>query len=283
MAGVASLVYHRLDTKRNVSQGDYTMTYETIKVSVEGATATLTMNRPDTLNALSPQMVGEMTSAVAWAERLDEVKALVIKGEGRAFCAGADLKVMEDAFGDPPALEAHLLALNDFLFRLEEVPVPVVAVVHGYALAGGLELLLACDLVIATEDARIGDQHANYGLMPGGGSTQRLPRKLGHQRAMELLFTGRWLTGREAEEWGLVTRAVPADSLEEELKDLLSTLEDKSKDGLGWIKRAVAAGRNMTLRDGVAFEVRAFARLVATSPDPKEGVRAFREKRKPRF
>ena len=259
------------------------MTYDTIELTVDGAIATLTLNRPDAVNALSPRMVREMTSAVESLVGLTTVKALVIRGAGRGFCAGADLKAMEAAFDDPPALDRYLMELNDLLFRIEDLSVPVVAAVHGYALAGGLEILLACDLVIATEDARIGDQHVNFGLMPGGGSTQRLPRKVGERRAVELLLTGRWLSGREAEAWGLVTRAVPADRLEEELKTLLATLTGKSRDGLDWIKRAVSASRSMTLREGVDFEVKAFARLVATSPDPREGIEAFREKRAPRF
>ena len=259
------------------------MTYDTIKLVVEGAAATIVLNRPDAVNALSPRMVKEIRNAVESLERLSTVKALVLRGAGRGFCAGADLKAMEAAFDDPPALDRYLWDFNDMLFQMEDLPVPVVAVVHGYALAGGLELLLACDLVIAAEDAVIGDQHVNFGLMPGGGSTQRLPRKLGERRAMELLFTGRWLSGKEAERWGLVTRAVPAGDLDEEVQALLDTLTGKSRDGLGWIKRAVSASRNTSIRDGVDFEVKAFARLVATSPDPREGIMAFREKRAPRF
>ena len=114
---------------------------------------------------------------------------------------------------------------------------PVIALVHGFVLAGGLELMLACDMAIAAEDARIGDQHVNFGLMPGGGSTQRLPRRIGMQRAMELLTTGRWLSGAEAAEWGLVRRAVPADTLDQELEALVSPLRTKSRPGLGWTSR----------------------------------------------
>jgi len=259
------------------------MDYETIKLVIDSPVTTLTLNRPDALNALSPQMVEELTHATDEVEKRAGVKALVIRGEGRAFCAGADLKYMEQAFDDHSLLSSYLKAVNAFLFRLEELPLPVIGVVHGFALAGGLELLLACDMVIAAEDAHIGDQHANYGLMPGGGSTQRLPRKLGPQKAMELLLTGRWLSGKEAEEWGLVLRAVPADKLEEELEKLLSTLRDKSRPGLGWIKQAALRGQNMSLRDGVAFEIHSFAQYVATSSHPKEGIQAFKERRQPRF
>ena len=238
------------------------MEYDTIKLAVDGPVATLTLNRPDALNALSPRMVEELTLAVNEVEKQGGVKALVIRGEGRAFCAGADLDYLERAFEDYPLLNSYLTDLNAFFFRLEELPLPVIGLVHGFALAGGLELLLACDMVIAAEDARIGDQHANYGLMPGGGSTQRLPRKLGSQKAMELLLTGRWLSGKEAEGWGLVLRAVPADKLDEELEKLLSALQGQEQAGPGldqtghpaWPEHGVA-GRGR-FRDTVLRPVR---------------------------
>ena len=259
------------------------MEYETIKLDVDGPVATLTLNRPDALNATTPQMVEELSKAVDQVEMNEEVKALVIRGEGRAFCAGADLNSLGDAFDNFPVLEAFLKEVNELFFHLEELPIPVIAVVHGYALAGGLELMLACDMCIAAEDARIGDQHINFALMPGAGSSQRLPRKLGTQRALELLLTGRWLSGKEAEQWGLVLRAVPADALDEELERLLSGLRDKSRHGLGWIKRTALRGLGMSLREGVALEGASFAQYVATSTHPKEGIQAFKERRKPVF
>lgn len=259
------------------------MDYETIKLATDGPFATLTLNRPNALNSYSRQMVDELNLAASEVENRTGLKALVIRGEGRAFCAGADLNYLGDAFDDQPRLIRYLRDLNDFFFRLEELPMPVIGVVHGFVLAGGLELMLACDMVIAAEDTRIGDQHANYGLMPGGGATQRLPRKLGPQKAMELLLTGRWLSGKEAEEWGLVMRAVPLDSLDNELEKLLVTLRDKSRVGLGWIKSTALRGQNMALRDGVAFEIQAFAQYVASSSHPGQGIQAFKEWRQPKF
>jgi enoyl-CoA hydratase/carnithine racemase len=211
------------------------------------------------------------------------LKALVVRGEGRAFCAGADLLYFESAFRQPDQLSAYLQRLNGCLFQLEGLPFPTIAVVHGYALAGGLELMLACDLSLAAEDARLGDQHANFGLMPGGGSTQRLPRRIGMMRAMELLTTGRWLSGAEAAAWGLVLRAVPAAALDAELERLVAPLRDKSRPGLGWIKSVARRGQDLPLRDGIALERQAFAQYVATSPHPAEGIQAFKEKRQPRF
>ena len=212
------------------------------------------------------------------------ISVLVLTGAGeKAFCAGADLTYLEMVFNDPPALTEYLGRFNEMLFSLEDLPIPVIGVVQGFALAGGLELLLACDLVIAAEDARIGDQHINFALMPGGGSTQRLPRKLGQQRALELLLTGRWLSGTEAAQSGLVFRVAPAEALDEALEELLKALRDKSQPALGWIKKASLRGFEMGLREGIEMETRSFVEYVSTSPHPAEGISAFKAKIQPKF
>ena len=259
------------------------MEYTNIKLDKENAVATIRLNRPDALNALSPDLLDELSDAVSAVADDQAIKAMVVRGEGRAFCAGADLTYLEGAFAAPDKLHLFTDRMNGCLYQLEELPVPVIAVVHGFALAGGLELMLACDLTLATEDARIGDQHVNYGLMPGGGSTQRLPRRIGMQRAMELLTTGRWLSGVEAADWGLVLRAVPNDEMEQQLEELLAPLRTKSRPGLGWIKSVALRGQDLPLRDGVALEGMAFVQYVATSSHPAEGIRAFKEKRQPEF
>ena len=259
------------------------MEYTNIKLEKENAVATIRLNRPGALNALGPDLLAELSGALSDAGKDETIKALVVRGEGRAFCAGADLTYFETAFSDPGLLAAYLEQMNRCLFQLEELPIPAIAVVHGFALAGGLELMLACDLAIAALDARIGDQHVNFGLVPGGGSTQRLPRRLGMQRAMELLTTGRWLSGAEAAEWGLVLRAVPAGELDQELERLLAPLRVKSRPGLGWIKAVTQQGRDLPLRDGIALEGLAFRQYVLSSSHPREGIKAFKEKRQPAF
>ncbi len=259
------------------------MDYTNIKLEKADFVATLRLNRPDALNALSMELLAEFSHAVAAVGRDESVKALVVRGEGRAFSAGADLLFFDTVFEDLSRLPPYVRQLNDCLFQLEELPIPTIAVVHGFALAGGLELMLACDLALAATDARIGDQHANFGLMPGGGSTQRLPRRIGMQRAMELLTTGRWLSGVEAADWGLALRALPPEFLEAELESLLGQLRDKSRAGLGWIKSTARQGQDLPLREGVALEGLAFVQYFATSPHPREGIRAFREKRRPEF
>lgn len=259
------------------------MEYTNIKMDVENAVATIRLNRPDALNALNPDLLSELSDALTVVDHNEGVKALVLRGEGRAFCSGADLTAFDPVFAQPALIPQFLQNITDCLAQMESLSVPVIAVVHGFALAGGLELMMACDMVLVAEDARIGDQHVNFGLIPGGGSTQRLPRRVGMQRAMELLTTGRWISGSEAVEWGLALRAVPAENLDEELETLLGPLRIKSRPGLGWIKSVVMRGQDLPLRDGIALETMAFAQYVATSSHPAEGIKAFKEKRKPEF
>jgi enoyl-CoA hydratase/carnithine racemase len=257
--------------------------YTNIKMARENGVATIRLNRPDAMNALNPELIAELSHALAVVAEDQEIKALVIRGEGRAFCAGADLIYFETVFAQPVLIPPFLQKMNDCVAQIESLPVPVIAVVHGFALAGGLELMMACDMALVSDDARIGDQHVNVGLIPGGGSTQRLPRRVGMQRAMELLTTGRWLSGPEAVEWGLALRSVATDDLDQELETLLGPLRTKSRPGLGWIKSVALRGQDLSLRDGIALETMAFAQYVATSSHPSEGIQAFKEKRRPEF
>jgi enoyl-CoA hydratase/carnithine racemase len=276
----------KLGSIRNPAKGqssEVLLEYSNIQLEIENQVATLRLNRPDALNALSLALLEDFSNAVTSIAGNDSVKALVVRGAGRAFCAGADLLEFDAAFDDPARFNPYVELLNRCFLQLEDLPVPVLAVVQGFALAGGLELAMACDMIIAADDARLGDQHANFGLMPGGGSTQRLPRRVGMQRAMELLTTGRWLSGREAAEWGLALRSAPADKLEEELESILALLRPKSRTGLGWIKSITQRGRDLPLRDGVALEGSAFVQYFTTSPHPRQGIEAFKEKRQPEF
>ena len=259
------------------------MEYTNIKLAKKNRVATIRLNRPDALNALSPELLAELSSAVVEAGNDESMKVLVIRGEGRAFCAGADLTYFKKTFEDPSLLPDYVAQITDTLTRIEKLPIPVIAVVHGFALAGGLELMMACDMALVAEDARIGDQHVNFGLMPGGGSTQRLPRRVGLQRAMELLTTGRWLSGAEAVDWGLALRSVPAEKLDEELEKLLGPLRTKSRAGIALIKSVTLRGRGLSIEDGVALESLAFVQYMTTSPHPAEGIKAFMEKRQPEF
>ena len=259
------------------------MEYTNIKLEKENRVATIRLNRPDALNALNPEMLSELSSAVADISSDGSIKALVVRGEGRAFCAGADLAYFQTTFANTALLPPFLAQITETLHRIEDLPFPAIAVVQGFALAGGLELMMACDMALVAEDARIGDQHVNFGLMPGGGSTQRLPRRVGLQRAMELLTTGKWISGAEAVEWGLALRAAPPDGLDDELETLLTPLRTKSRTGLGLIKSVTLKGMALSTEDGTALEGHAFIQYMTTSPHPAEGIQAFLEKRQPEF
>ncbi|PKB71829.1 MAG: hypothetical protein BZY87_03675 [SAR202 cluster bacterium Io17-Chloro-G6] len=259
------------------------MEYTNIKLDKVNRAATIRLNRPDALNALSPELLTELSSAVVEAGGDESIKVLVIRGEGRAFCAGADLTYFQTTIEDPALLPKYLAQIKDTLYQIEKLPFPAIALVHGFALAGGLELMMACDMALVADDARIGDQHVNFGLMPGGGSTQRLPRRVGLQRAMELLTTGRWISGVEAVDWGLALRSAPADGLDEELEKLVSPLRTKSREGLSLIKAVTLRGMGLPIDDGVALEGHAFIQYMTTSPHPAEGIKAFIEKRQPEF
>lgn len=254
-----------------------------VRLEIRDHVATATLDRPAARNAIDQTVVDDLRRAVATVSADDEVRALVVTGDERAFSAGADLAMLQPFMADRRRHHAFVRDLNALLFELEEAPVPTVAMVDGYALAGGLELLLACDLAIASEEARIGDQHANFGLMPGGGATQRLARRIGMQRAKELLFTGRWLSGAEAAAIGLVLRAVPRVRLREEVGALTAELATKSRAGLAFTKRAVQRGEGLPLRAGVDQETFALFEYFAVSPTPREGLDAFLAKRPPDF
>jgi len=257
--------------------------YTNIKLNIENRIATLTLNRPDAMNALSPDLLSEFCDALARISEDETVNALVIKGEGRAFCAGADLLFFDSAFENLSLLRPYVALLNKCFLNLENLDIPTISVVQGFALAGGLELAMACDMTIVTDDSKLGDQHVNFGLMPGGGSTQRLPRRVGMQRAMELLTTGRWLSGAEAVEWGLALRSTPKENLDNELETILSLLRNKSRQSLSWIKSTTNKGKDLPLTAGLELEGSAFVQYFATSSHPKEGIQAFKEKREPNF
>ncbi len=259
------------------------MDYSNIMYLKDNQVATITLNRPDAMNALSPDLLSELQYAISVASTDQDLKALVIRGNGRSFCAGADLLFFDSAFENLSLLNPYIQLLNQCFLDLENLDIPTVAVVQGFALAGGLELAMACDMTIVSNEAKLGDQHANFGLMPGGGSTQRLPRRIGMQRAMELLTTGRWLTGPEAVDWGLALRSTDEANLNAELESILSSLRDKSRESLSWIKSITRQGRDLSVNSGIQLESSAFVQYLATSTHPREGIQAFKEKRKPDF
>lgn len=243
----------------------------------------LTLNRPAALNALTPEAVHGLDRALAAAERDERVRAVVLTGNGRAFCAGADLKhVRETAAGDEGAVAAFLDSVLGVMTRLEKFPKPVIAAINGLALAGGLELVLCCDLVIAARSAKLGDAHANFGLLPGGGSSVRLPRKIGPTRAKYLLYTGEFLPAEQFVAAGLVNEVVNDADLLPAAARLVAKLVGKSPLVLRRMKALVDDGLEQPVETALRLELLA-SEVHAHSHDMKEGLAAFEEKRAPRF
>jgi enoyl-CoA hydratase/carnithine racemase len=243
----------------------------------------LTLDRPQALNAVNEVVLDELEAACAAVESNAQLRALVVTGGGAAFCVGMDLGCLDRGFADPAWFRAFLERFNALLLRLERLPVPTIAAVNGVTRAGGFEILLACDLALCADEARIGDNHTQFGVIPGAGASQRAPRRLGMQRAKELIFTARWLSGPEAVEAGLVLRSVPAAKLESSVEELLDQLRDKSRDCLAAAKAAIDRGAELGLEAGLRGELEEFFRYLAESPDATEGFRAYREQRPPRW
>jgi enoyl-CoA hydratase/carnithine racemase len=257
------------------------VTHDGISYEVRAGAAWITLDRPEVLNSLTPAMVTGLEAGLDAAEADESVRAIVVTGSGRAFCVGTDLSVALG--GDEPFdLGAYLARLGGVLRRLETSPKPVIAAVNGVAVAGGLEIMLACDLVVASERATIGDGHANYGLVPGGGSTVRLPARVGATRAKRLLFTGELVPASTLLEWGVVTDLVAADELVAAVDALVAIIATRSPLGLQRMKELVEAAAELEHEDALAHELDVVVAHV-DSHDYQEGLSAFVAKRSPRF
>jgi enoyl-CoA hydratase/carnithine racemase len=248
----------------------------------------LTLNRPAARNGIDAGLVAAIGSALDAAESAEDVAAVVVTAAGPVFCAGADLKLIADLAAMPPqraaaGLLGFLTAAGELFDRIEAFGKPVIAAVDGLAVAGGLELVLACDIVIATEAARFGDAHANYGLLPGGGGSARLPRRVGESTAKYLMITGRDLPARDLAHTDLVTVLVsPGADLQSVVDACVGDIAAKSPKGIQVMKQLVRSGRDEAPSAARLGELDALARH-ALSEDFAEGLRAFSEKRRPVF
>lgn len=254
------------------------MDYANIVVERDGAVQVVTLNRPKVLNALNQETMNELADALEAADQDDSVRCAVLSGGERAFAAGADVTEFADA--DSVAM------LTRYRFqqweRIRRVAKPIVAAVQGYALGGGCELALLCDLVIAGEGARFGQPEINIGIIPGAGGTQRLTRAAGKARAMDLILTGRRITAEEALGMGLVSRVVPDGAVLEEAKKVAQEIASRPPIAVRLAKAAILKALDTNLDTGLEFERHAFYLLFSTE-DKTEGIRAFLDKRKPEF
>jgi enoyl-CoA hydratase/carnithine racemase len=258
------------------------MNLHTITYATGGGVARITLNRPDRLNAISPELLEDLDRACAAVESDAGVRVVTLSAAGRTFCAGADLRAVKELSPDAQRWDGFMARWHRVFDRIEALPVPVIAGVHGLALAGGLELVLVADLVVAEEGARLGDQHANFGLVAGGGGSQRLPRLIGARRAKELMLLGGWLTAAQALAWGLVNRVVPAGTVSTAVEEMAGTLAAGSGSANRTVKALVNRAFDTDLGEGLALERRLVAQHMR-SADAAEGLRAFAEKRKPVF
>jgi len=243
--------------------------------------AIITLNRPEALNALSKEVVEEILRAVEDVKTDEDIRVVVLTGAGeKAFSAGADIKAMVGM----TALKAReLSSMGERLcVTLENLEKPVIAAINGYALGGGMEVAMACDLRIASENARMGQTEINIGLIPGWGGTQRLTRLVGMTKAKELVFTGRMIDARTAEQIGLLNMAVPADKFREIVHQLAVDLASKAPVALKVAKALITKGADMSLDAALELEREGFG-VIGSTDDLKEGTSAFAEKRKPEF
>lgn len=254
------------------------MEFENIILTREVPIATIQLNRPDVLNALNHKLMLELVSSLEELDADDSVNCIVITGNEKAFAAGADIKEMAQAD------TMEMVSRDSFSVwdRIRRVRKPIVAAVSGFALGGGCELAMMCDIIVASESAKFGQPEINIGVMPGAGGTQRLTRAVGKYRAMEIVLAGEMINAEDAMRSGLVNRVVPTELYLEEAKRLAGIIASKSPVAVKLAKESVLKAHELSLKEGLEFERKNFYMLFS-SEDQKEGMKAFVEKRKPQW
>ncbi len=255
------------------------MGYETLIVEVEDHVGVIQLNRPDALNALNQQLLGELSDALEAMQQNDKVRCIVLTGSEKAFAAGADITEMSDKSFVDMFSSDYFTHETESILRCRK---PIVAAVSGYCLGGGCELAMMCDFILCSETAKFGQPEINLGVVAGIGGTQRLTRFVGKSKSMEMHLTGRFMDADEAERSGLVSRVLPVKKLMEEAMATAAKIGEKSALTSMAVKEAVNRSYETTLREGVLFERRLFHSLFATE-DQSEGMAAFMEKRAPKF
>ena len=252
--------------------------YKNIKYSENNKVATITLNRPNSLNALSNELMEEVGSTLDLISLNNDIHVVILKGSEKAFAAGADIRQMKD-------LEFISHINNDFIIPWEKISKfkkPIIASVSGYALGGGCEIAMMCDIIIAADNAKFGQPEINLGTIPAAGGTQRLVRSVGKSKAMELVLTGKIIDAKEALDYGLVSKVVELNILNKEVEDLAYSIASKSLPVLMLAKEAVIRSYETTLSEGMINERRLFQSTFALK-DRKEGMEAFLNKRTPKF
>ncbi len=253
-----------------------------VRAEAEGRVGIIELTRPEKFNCLSSEVLTAVEGALGRYEGDSGIRVVLIRSQGKNFCAGADLDEVLKIRQDRAALTRFIERGHRVFCRFEASRLPVVAAVQGLCLAGGMELLLSCDVIFAGALARLGDQHAQYGLVPGWGGSQRLPRIVGLRRALDLFYSHRWLPADEAKQWGLVNTVVPDEALWREALAYCRALAEKSPAGIAAMKKLAREAMEGTLGAGLALE-RNLAVEHLLGPDTAEGLAAFGQRRKPAF
>jgi enoyl-CoA hydratase len=254
------------------------MKSDIVTVTKEQGYALIQLNRPEVLNAISVQLMTDLVDALEESDVDDAVRCMIVTGNERAFAAGADIREMAEATA------TEMLTRDQFARwdRIRRISKPVIAAVGGFALGGGCELAMACDMIIASETARFGQPEITIGVIPGAGGTQRLTRAVGKAKAMEMVLTGRMITADEALRWGLINKVVPAESLLQEARIWAAEIASSPPLAVRLAKEAILKSFDTTIEGGLAFERKNFY-LLFSSEDQKEGMRSFLEKRRPQW
>jgi enoyl-CoA hydratase/carnithine racemase len=256
------------------------MTFESLRFEIAERIATVTFATPQRLNAITERRLEEMEAVMDAVEADSDLGALIITGEGRAFCVGLDLDLLDRAFADMAYFEATVRRLASIIARLEALDIPTIVAANGIARAGGFELILGCDFLIQALEARIGDVHTDAGVLPACVS-MRLRRRVGDQRAKEIIWTARWIDGAEAVDMGLAIRAVPLADLAAEARVLAGQFTDKPRAALASQKALFREGADLGVLEGAELEMKMFVAYMGGLPHGREGYRAYREGRVP--
>lgn len=256
------------------------MPYQTLRYDKADRIAVVTFSTPGNLNGITEQRLDELEAVLDDCAADTEIGALILTGEGKAFCVGLDLDLLDRAFADLDFFDVIVSRVNGIITRLENLDIPTITANNGFTRAGGFEISLGCDFMIVADEAKVGDVHTDAGVVPAA-VTLRLRRRVGDQRAKEILWTARWYQGQEAVDAGLALKSVPLSDLMDEARALARSMIDKPRPTIAALKRVLRDGLNMSVAEGAELELRTFAHYNRTQPFGREGYSAFREKRLP--
>lgn len=256
------------------------MIFTTLRHEKIDGIAIATFATPDNLNGITEERLDEIEAVLSDCESDPAVRALIITGEGRAFCVGLDLGLLDKAFGDLDYFDMIVARMNRIITRIEQLDIPTIAANNGFTRAGGFEISLGCDFMIVADEAKVGDVHTDAGVVPAC-VTLRLVRRVGHQNAKEILWAAKWYKGQQAVDIGLAIKSVPLVSLRDEAIAYARTMTDKPRETLAVLKRLMRDGAGLSTAEGAAMELAAFGHYNRTQPFGREGYTAFKEKRVP--